>query len=90
MLELDHPLMKQALQLTEEAVKAQTDVSIAHKFPEAFKRGMEDSRAHYARVESGEIGEREDLPPHPYQFPEGQRETEWHAYNAGWFSGIPA
>lgn len=65
-------------------------MTIAYKFPEAFKRGAEAARAHYERFYRGEIGEL-DFPPHPYPSPEetNQRETEWHAYNAGWYAGLP-
>ena len=69
-------------------------MSLTHKYPEAFKRGAEDARAHYERFYNGCIAER-DFPPHPYQEPDdslpwSQRcETEWHAYNAGWYAGLP-
>lgn len=68
-------------------------MSIRHKFPEAFKRGSDAARAHYERFYAGEIGER-DFPEHPYteppEWPWSQRfESEWGAYNAGWYAGLP-
>lgn len=65
-------------------------MDVIYKFPEAAKQGREAAQRYYARVDAGEIKEGEDYEPHPYQKPESlNQETEWHAFNAGWYYGIP-
>lgn len=65
-------------------------MDIAYIFPAAFTKGFEAAKRYYARVNAGEIKEGEGYEAHPYEKPEGPNsQTEWHAYNAGWYHGIP-
>ncbi|MDA8260233.1 MAG: hypothetical protein M0Z99_32145 [Betaproteobacteria bacterium] len=63
-------------------------MSIAYRFPEAFRAGADACAAHYAKVDAGLIAET-DAPPNPYPVAPINSETEWHAYNAGWNQAVP-